>query len=303
MARYAWLSVAAALTTMALKGAAAAATRSTALASDAVESGVNLVAALVTLVAVRLAERPPDEDHHHGHTKAELFAAGVEGVMVLAAAAAIAVTALPQLWDPRPLRRLDLGVAATLVATAVNLTVALVVLRAGRRHRSMALEADARHLLTDVWTSVGVVVGVVLVGVTGIDLLDPLCALAVAVNIVVAGVGLLRRSSYGLMDGALPDAEHDALEAVLRRCCARHDEDGVAFHELRTRQAGRRSFMSVHLLVPGSWPVQRGHDLVDELHVELRSAVPGLHVTTQLEPLEDPRSYDDSMQPHLPGME
>lgn len=287
--RYAWLSIAAALTTMAMKGAAAWLTGSVALFSDALESSVNLVAAVVALVALTVAARPPDDSHEFGHTKAEYFSAAFEGAMIVAAAVLIAWQAVEALIHPHDLADLGIGLVVTVLASLVNLAAALVLRSAGRRLRSVALEADSRHLLTDVVTSAGVVVGVALVAITGWDRLDPIVALLVAANIVWAGVGLLRRSGDALMDASVSAEEHAQIEAVLDR----HRSPQVTFHALRTRRAGSRSFAMVHLLVPGTWTVQRSHDLADEIERELMHEVPGLRPTIHIEPIDDPRSLTD----------
>lgn len=289
LTRYAWLSIAAAVSTMAIKTVAYLITDSVGLLSDALESTVNLVAAVGALVALTIAARPADEEHAYGHAKAEYFAAGAEGAMILLAAASIVVTAIPRLLDPVELTDVGVGLLVSAVAGGINLAVALVLGRAGRRHRSITLEADGKHLMTDVWTSAGVIVAVGLVAVTGIERLDPIIALVVAANIVVSGILLLRRSVQGLMDRALPDEDLDAIKDVLRS----HTGADTQFHGLRTRQAGRRSFMSVHCLVPGAWTVQHAHDLVERVEGELRAAVPNLSVVTHVEPLEDPRSFAD----------
>lgn len=289
LTRFAWLSIAAALTTMGMKAVAYLLTGSVGLLSDALESSVNLVAAVVALVTLRIAAKPPDAEHEYGHAKAEYFSAGVEGTMILVAAVAIAVTAVDRLLHPVTLERLGVGLAVSTAAALVNLAVSLTLTRAGRRHRSITLEADGRHLMTDVWTSAGVLVAVGLVAVTGWEALDPLVALVVAGNVLVAGWILVRRSAAGLMDASLPEGDRRAVEEVL----ARHTSADVQFHALRTRQAGRRSFMSVHVLVPGAWTVQEGHDLVEEVEADLRAAVPDLTVVCHLEPLEDPRSFAD----------
>lgn len=290
LTRFAWLSIGAALATMALKAGAYLLTGSVGLLSDALESSVNLVAAIVALVALTVAERPADEQHAFGHGKAEYFSAGVEGALILVAAGSIAYAAVDRLLNPIELQDLGVGLAISVVAAAVNGAVALVLLRAGRAHRSITLEADGKHLLTDVWTSAGVVVGVGLVAVTGWEPLDPLVAIAVAINIVVSGVVLVRRSVSGLMDAALSDDELAEVEAVLDRYRA----DGVVFHALRTRQAGRQRFVSMHVLVPGAWTVQRGHDLVEGLELEVRAVLPDAIVDTHLEPVEDPASWLDA---------
>jgi cation diffusion facilitator family transporter len=289
LVRYAWLSVAAALVTMGMKALAYLVTGSVGLLSDALESSVNLVAALVAVIAIRIAERPADEEHAFGHAKAEYFSAGVEGGMIFVAALAIFWTSIDRLLNPVELSSLGIGLVVSTAAALVNLGVALVLLRAGRAERSITLEADGRHLLTDVWTSGGVLVGVGLVALTGWEQLDPIVGLLVGVNILWTGFGLLRRSASGLMDTALDEAERRTIGDIL----AAHEAPDVQFHALRTRQAGRRSFVSFHLLVPGAWTVQRGHDLAEELEDEIRRAVPGSVVFVHVEPLEDPRSFAD----------
>ena len=288
--RLLWLSIAAAVATITLKLSAWALTGSVGLLSDAAESVVNLVAALVAMAALRWAVKPADEDHAYGHAKAEYFSAGVEGALILVAAAAIAVTAVERLLDPQPLESVGIGLLVTAAATAINLVVGLALLRSGRRARSIVLEADGKHLITDVWTSIGVIIGVAGVAITGWERLDPIVALAVAANILVAGGGLLRRSAGGLMDRALEEPDLEAIRDVL----AEFERDGVRFHALRTRQAGSRRFISVHVLVPGAWTVQRGHDLVEHVEGSLCSRLPGASVFTHLEPAEDPRSFADT---------
>jgi cation diffusion facilitator family transporter len=289
LTRYAWLSIAAAVVTIALKAAAYRLTGSVGLLSDALESVVNLAAAAMTLAMLTVASRPPDDEHAYGYGKAEYFASGVEGALILAAAAGIGWTAGRRLLAPQPIQQAWLGLAVSTAASLVNLGAARVLLRAGRRHHSVALEADAQHLLTDVWTSAGVFVGIGAVALTGWQRLDPIVALAVAANIVWTGAGILRRSALGLLDRALSAAEQEALRAVL----ARHAVAPLQFHALRTRQAGARRFVSVHVLVPGGWTVQRGHDLLERIEAEIRGAVPNATVTTHLEALEDPVSWQD----------
>jgi cation diffusion facilitator family transporter len=286
---FAWLSIAAALATMALKGLAAWVTGSVGMLSDALESFVNLGAALLALWMLRVAVVPPDEKHPFGYSKAEYFSAVVEGALILAAAAAIIGTAVPRLFEPRPIEQFGIGLVISLGATALNLGVALALLRAGRRHGSVALEADAQHLLTDVWTSLAIVAGVGAIAVTGWLILDPLIAIAVAVYIVWTGVGVVRRSLLGLMDRALPKAEIDAIRAVLDPYKAR----GLDYHALRTRRAGRRRLVELHLLVPGGMSVLEGHHLAEEIEDRIRAALPGSAVLTHLEPIEDAASYTD----------
>ncbi|HZR96765.1 MAG TPA: cation diffusion facilitator family transporter [Gaiellaceae bacterium] len=283
------LSLAAAVATIALKTVAWRLTGSVGLLSDAVESLVNFVAAAAALVAIRWATRPPDAEHMYGHEKAEYFAAGVEGIMIVAAAASIAWVAVARILHPAPIEDVGVGLAVSGTASAINLAVGLALIRAGRRHRSIALEADGRHLMTDVWTSVGVIIGVGAVALTGWRVLDPVVALAVAANIVVTGVTLMRRSGGGLMDRVLPDDERAAIDHAL----APFASEGVRFHALRTRRSGRRSFVSVHVLVPGAWSVQEGHRLLERIESAVRAAVPGASVFTHLEPAEDPTSLDD----------
>jgi cation diffusion facilitator family transporter len=289
LTRFAWLSIAAALLTIALKAGAYLLTGSVGLLSDALESLVNLASAVMALSMLIVAARPPDDDHAYGHEKAEYFSSVFEGLLILVAAGAIGVTALQRLLHPRPLEQIGLGLAASGVAAAINLGVALVLLRAGRRHHSITLEADAHHLLTDVWTSAGVIAGVALTAATGWLRLDPIIALVVAANIVVTGVRIMRRSVSGLMDAALPAGDVRAIEAVL----ARYAAGGVHYHALRTRQAGARCFVSVHILVPGEWTVQRGHDELERIEAGITAAIPGISVLTHLEPLGDPASWDD----------
>jgi len=289
LTRLVWLSIAAAIATIALKTLAWRLTGSAGFLSDAAESVVNLVAALVALVTIRWATRPPDEDHMYGHEKAEYFSAGVEGALILVAAASIAWFAIGRLLHPVALTDVGVGIAVSAAASLINLAVGLTLIRAGRTHRSITLEADGKHLMTDVWTSVGVILGVAAVWATGWERLDPLIALAVAVNIVIAGATLIRRSSGGLLDRSLPPVEQQAIEAVLERARA----DGIQFHAVRTRQSGRRSFVSLHVLVPGAWTIQRGHDLSERLEGEIRAVLPHASVLTHLEPVEDPASFDD----------
>ena len=286
---YALLSVGAACLTIGLKVTAYRLTGSVGLLSDAVESLVNLVAALVAFWALTLAYRPPDAEHAYGHSKAEYLASAVEGVLILVAAASISMTAWERLRSPRPLEDVGLGLAISIVAAGINGAAALALLRGGRRLRSITLSADARHLLTDVWTSVGVVLGVVLVQATGWMLLDPLVALAVAANIVWTGLRLLRDTANGVLDTALPPTDQALIAEVLRP----YQRDGIVFHALRTRAAGQRRFISLHVLVSGTWSVQYGHALSDEIERALVRALPGSTVFTHLEPLDDAVSWED----------
>jgi cation diffusion facilitator family transporter len=289
LARFAWLSIGAALTTMALKALAYFVTGSVGLLSDALESLVNLAAALMALAMLMIAARPPDEMHAYGYSKAEYFSSGVEGALILFAAATIIWTAIPRLLNPRQLELVGIGLTATTIAAALNFAVARRLIRASKEYSSLALEADAHHLMTDVWTSASVVLGVGLVTLTGWARLDPIIALGVAVNIVWTGVQLLRRSVFGLLDATVDPAEQASIKGIL----SRYEGQGVHHHALRTRRAGRRSFISLHVLVPGDWTVQRGHDLLERLERDIRAAVPGATVFTHLEPVNDPAAWDD----------
>jgi cation diffusion facilitator family transporter len=289
LTRFAWLSIAAALATMALKAAAYWLTGSVGLLSDALESLVNLAGALMALAMLTVAAWPADENHAYGHGKAEYFSAGVEGALILIAALAIAVTAIDRLLHPRPLEQVGVGLAVSVAASLLNLGVALVLLKAARAHRSATLQANAHHLLTDVWTSAGVLVGVGAVALTGWLVLDPLVALAVAANIIFAGGRIVRDSVAGLMDAALPPSDLKVLRELLDGYAA----GGIEYHALRTRQAGARRFVSVHVLVPPEWSVQQGHDLLERIEADIRRALPPVTVDTHLEPLGDPAAMAD----------
>jgi cation diffusion facilitator family transporter len=289
LSRYAWLSIGAAVASMLIKAAAYLLTSSMGLLSDALESAVNLGAAVMVLAVLRVVALPPDEEHTYGHGKAEYFSSGVEGALITFAAVAISVAATQRLIEPRPMDRVGLGLALATVAAGVNLLAALILQRAGRRSRSIALEADAQHLLTDVWTTAGVIVGVSAAFLTGWQTLDPLVALAVAANIAWSGVRLVRRSLLGLMDTAVPAPEMQAVRTILED----FDRQGVRYHALRTRQAGARTFVSFHVQVPGTWTVQRGHDLLEAIERKVRQTLAGVTVFTHLEPLEDPVSFED----------
>jgi len=287
--RYAWLSIAAALSTILLKGTAWWLTGSVGLLSDALESLVNLAGALMALSMLSLAAQPADENHAHGHGKAEYFSSAFEGFLIIVAAIGIAYAAIGRLLDPRPLQDVGIGLAVSAVASIINLATARSLMKVGRKYRSITLEADAHHLLTDVWTSVGVILGVGLVGLGGWLWLDPVIALLVAANIVWTGWQLLHRSAAGLMDVSLPEAELQTIEQVLDE----YRRQGLEFHALRTRQAGSRAFATLHVLVPGAWSVQLGHDWCERIEADIRRALPYAHVTTHLEPREDPVSLSD----------
>jgi cation diffusion facilitator family transporter len=287
--RYAWLSIAAAIATILLKGVAWRLTGSVGLLSDALESVVNLAGALMALAMLSLAATPADDRHAYGHGKAEYFSSAFEGFLILLAACSIAYTAIERLQHPQDIQDVGVGLLVSVVASVINFLAARVLLKAGRAYNSITLEADAKHLMTDVWTSVGVILAVGLVWVSGWLWLDPLIALLVAANIVWTGWQLLQRSASGLMDEAIPQEQITAVEAVLER----YRGQGMGFHALRTRQAGSHAFITLHVLVPGEWTVQHGHDLVEQIEAEIRAAVPYSHLTTHLEPIEDPVSLSD----------
>jgi cation diffusion facilitator family transporter len=296
LTRFAWLSIAAAVATIALKGTAYYITGSVGLLSDAVESIVNLAAAALALAMLTLAARPPDEMHAFGYSKAEYFSSAFEGTMILLAAASVVWAAVPRLITPQPLEQIGIGVAVSGLAAVINFAVARLLMRAGGKYRSITLEADAHHLMTDVWTSAGVIGAIGVVSITGWDRLDPLIAIAVAVNILWTGFKLLRRSVRGLLDTTLPPEEQQKINAVLKR----YRNEGVHCHALRTRHAGSRSFISFHVLVPGDWTVQRGHDLLEAIEGDIRAAIPGATVFTHLEPIGDPAAWEDTSldRPH-----
>jgi cation diffusion facilitator family transporter len=288
--RYAWLSVGAALATISLKTIAWWLTGSVGLLSDALESLINLAAALLALAMLRLAAAPPDENYPYGFSKAEYFSAGIEGALIVIAAGGIVWAAMPRLVTPRALDMPFAGLALTVVASAINFAVAFVLLRAGRAHHSITLEADGRHLMTDVWTSAAVLVGVALVVITGWLRLDPLIALGVSVHILWTGFGLMRRSVRGLLDPAISAQDQSEVSKLFEEYSRRY---GVSFHALRTRQAGARRFVSFHLLVPDAWTVAQAHRLSEELEARMRSMVPNAAVFTHIEPISDPASYED----------
>ena len=289
LTRYAWLSIAAAIATILLKGMAWQITGSVGMLSDAIESFVNLAGALMALWMLTLAALPADESHAHGHGKAEYFSSAFEGFLILLAACSIGYAALARFINPQPLEAVGIGLLVSVVASIINFATARTLMAVGHQHNSITLEADARHLMTDVWTSAGVITGVGLVWLTGWLWLDPAIALLVAANIIWTGWQLMQRSAAGLMDVSLPAEKLRQIEAVL----AGYRAQGLDFHALRTRQAGSRAFATVHVLVPGKWTVQEGHDWAERIEADIRQVVPHAHVMTHLEPIEDPVSMID----------
>ena len=290
LTKFAWLSIGAAVATISLKSGAYWLTGSVGLLSDAIESFVNLAGAIVALVMLTIAARPADDEHVYGHSKAEYFASVTEGILILGAAIGIITTAVQRLLHPQAIEQLGLGLVVSIAASLINFIVSRILLKAGKERQSISLEADAHHLMTDVWTSVGVIGGVAIAGFTGWNLLDPIVAILVALNIIWTGMQLVRRSVSGLMDEALPESEQKLIRDVMTR----YRERGVNFHALRTRQAAARRFMSVHVLVPGEWTVHDAHHIAEDFEKDIRAALGGmLTVLTHLEPLEDEISMDD----------
>lgn len=289
LTRFAWLSIAAAVATIAIKSFAYLLTGSVSLLSDAVESVVNLLGALMALSMLIIAARPPDHEHAFGHSKAEYFASLVEGLLILGAAVAIAFTAIDRFIHPRPLDQMSVGLLVSAGASVINFVVARILMKAGKKHNSITLEADSQHLMTDVWTSVGVIGGLVVVSLTNWVLLDSVMALLVAVNIVRTGIDLVRRSVDGLMDVALPAPEQEIVEAVM----AKYRAKNVEFHALRTRQAASRRFLSVHMLVPGDWTVHDAHHIAEDFETDIRAGLGDAVIHTHLEPIDDEISMYD----------
>ncbi len=290
LTRYAWLSIAAAIVTITMKASAYLLTGSVGLLSDALESIVNLAAAVVALIVLGMIIRPANDEFTFGYAKAEYFSSGFEGGMILLAAAAIIFTAVRRLFNPVPLEQLGLGLAISVGASLINLGVSLVLMRAARRYNSITLEADAKHLMTDVWTTAGVLVGIVLVWITGWLWLDPIVAIAVAVNIIFTGYRLLVRSGRGLLDVAIPQEELSSVKSILDS----YKEEGMSYHALRSRQAAARKFMVVHLLVPGNWSVRKSHSMAEQLENRVVQTIPNTNIVTHIEPIEDPISMKDA---------
>ncbi len=289
LTKFAWLSIAAAVTTISMKTIAYFLTGSVGLLSDAVESVVNLLGAFMALGMLTIAARPADNEHAFGHSKAEYFASVVEGLLILVAAAGIAFTGIERILNPKPLEQMGIGLLVSVGASVVNFVVARILMTAGKKFNSITLEADSQHLMTDVWTSAGVIGGVGLIAITGWNQLDPIMALIVAANIVWTGIGLVRRSVDGLMDVALPDHEMKSIEKIMNK----YRQKKVEFHAIRTRQAASRRFISVHMLVPGEWTVHDAHHVAEDFEGDLRGILGDAVVTTHLEPIDDEISMHD----------
>jgi len=288
--RFLWLSLAAAVTTLVVKIFAAWITNSVGLWSDALETTVNLVASIVALWAMRLAAKPADDNHEFGHSKAEYISAAVEGSMIFVAAAVILYGGITRLMRPEGVEQLGLGLALSMGASVINLVVGLILRNAGRRYDSITLQADGTHLLTDVLTSVGVVVGVGLVLLTGWAPLDPIVAILVGINILFTGVRLVGRSVNGLLDVALPPEEVGVITNVLQQLAG---DPRVTISDLRTREAGRRHFVYATVSVPGNWTVRRGHDFADEVEAAVSRALPSTSTFVHVEPNDEPPTTED----------
>ena len=287
-------SVVVALMTIALKTGAWLITDSVGLLSDAMESLVNLASAIFGLVMVTIAARPADEDHPYGHHKAEYFSSGFEGILIIAAALGIIWVAGHRFFDPQPIQQVGWGLALSVVSSALNGLLAWVMFRAAKEHRSIALEADAKHLVTDVWTSVGVVVGIALVSFTGWLWLDPLVAMGVAANILKEGFHLMWRSSQGLMDEALEPEVMATIQQTLDGFASAEGEARIIrFDHVSTRKAGQRRFVDLHMHMPASWSLGRAAAVRASVEQALMSAVPGLRATIQLLPSDVEAHFDD----------
>jgi cation diffusion facilitator family transporter len=289
--KYVYLSIIAAFATISLKLVAYLLTNSVGLLSDALESCVNLIAAVVALIMLNLAEKPPDEKHKFGHNKAEYFSSAIEGGLIVLAAFSIIWSAVPRIINPQPLENLGIGLLVAVGASMINLVVSIILVKNGKKNNSITLEADGKHLMTDVLTSGGVLLGIALVKLTGWLVLDAIVAIGVAINIIWTGYQLMKRSALGLLDTALSESETDKINQVLDK----YKQQNIRFHSLMTRQAGQRKFISVQLLMPGTWNIHQGHDLAEKIEKDIRMLFPDTQVTvfTHLEPVEDPASMLD----------
>ena len=289
LTKFAWLSIFTAIATISLKTIAYLLTGSVGLLSDAIESLVNLATAIIALLMLRIAEQPPDEEHRYGHSKAEYFASIMEGLFIFIAAIAIIFSAVDRIIHPKIIEQAFLSLGISVIASIINYVVSLRLLKVGKRHRSISLEADGHHLMTDVITSVGVIIAVFLVSLTGWQILDPIIAILVAINIILTGLKLIKRSILGLLDTSISNEELDIIKTVFKK----YESKGLEFHGLRTRQSAQRRFVDFQVLVPGGWTVQKGHDLLEQIEKKIRDSIEKVTVSTHLEPIEDPRSYED----------
>lgn len=289
--KFIYLAIAAAVATIALKLFAYFLTGSVGLFSDALESVVNLIAAVVALFMITLAEKPADEEHAYGHYKAEYFSSAIEGGLIVLAAFSIIWSAIPRIIHPQPLENVGIGLLVSLGASAINLTVGLILIKNGRKNHSITLEADGKHLMTDVYTSVGVLIGIGIVKISGWLVLDGVVAIGVAFNIIWTGYRLMHRSALGLLDSSIPDDERLKITKTLDA----YKEQHLEYHSLMTRQAGQRKFISLHILLPGKLTIQEGHDMVEKIERNIRDIFDApVTVFTHLEPVEDPLSMQDT---------
>lgn len=289
LTKFAWLSIFTAIVTISLKSLAYFLTGSIGLLSDAIESLVNLAAAIIALMMLRIAEQPPDEEHGYGHSKAEYFASITEGLFIFIAAIAITLSAVDRIIHPKIIEQAFLGLGISAIASVINYVVSQKLLKVGKKYRSITLEADGNHLMTDVITSIGVIIAVLLVSITGWQILDPLIAILVAINIIFTGFGLMKRSVLGLLDTSISHEELNIVRSVFNK----YRLLGLEFHGLRTRQSAQRRFVDFHVLVPGSWTVKKGHDLLEKIEKEISDLIEKVTISTHLEPVEDPRSHED----------
>jgi len=284
-----WFSIIASILTISLKSWAYYVTDSVGFLSDAMESVINLIAGVVALLLLTIAYRPPDKDHPFGHDKAEYFSSLIEGTLIVLAAIGIGYTAVDRFFHPKPLESLNFGMALSVFATIINLVTARILLHYGRKHKSITLEADAHHLMTDVWTTVGIILGILLVKFTGWYIIDPIMAIAVALSIIYTGSKLIIRSTQGLMDSSLSEKEIEEIKKVLDR----FKEQGVDYHALYTRRASAKNFITFHLLLPGDWTIFKGHEITKLIEIEIDERFPNSDIFIHLEPLNDPEAFDD----------
>jgi len=284
-----WFSIIASILTIILKWIAYFTTGSVGFLSDAMESFINLAAGIIAFIMLSIAFRPPDKDHPFGHDKAEYFSSMIEGILIVLAALGIGYAAINRILNPRPLDELNLGMALSVLATLINLATARILLHYSRRYKSITLEADAHHLMTDVWTTVGILAGILLVKFTSIYLIDPIMAILVAISIVYTGAKLIFRSTQGLMDSALPEKELDIIKEILNS----YKNEGIDYHALYTRRASSKNFVTFHLLIPGNWSVTKGHEIAKQIEKKIVDALPFSDIFIHLEPLNDPDALDD----------
>ena len=289
LTKFAWLSIFTAVATISLKSIAYFLTGSVGLLSDALESLVNLAAAIIALTMLKIAEQPPDEEHRYGHSKAEYFASIMEGLFIFVAAVAIIVSAVNRIIYPKIIEQAYIGLGISIIASIINYVVSIKLLKVGKKHHSITLEADGHHLMTDVITSIGVIVAVFLVTLTGLQILDPVVAILVAFNIIFTGFKLMKRSVLGLLDTAIPNEEINIIKSIFNK----YERKGLKFHGLRTRQSAQRRFVDFHVLTPGDWSVRKGHDILEDIEKEIRDSIDIVTISTHLEPVEDPRSFKD----------